>query len=538
MPKFEWVILNKTSNNTLTPDLLSQTLIKNRKISNLEDFLSPNLNSFLNLNFGEIDKAVSRIKKAIENREKIVVYSDYDADGICGTAILWETLHRLKANVLPYIPDRVSEGYGLNNEAIKKLKDDGVGLIITVDHGVAAFEEIEYAKSLGVDVIITDHHVLPEKLPVPFAFIHTTELAGAGVAFRFAIEIGRIYGIESEVMNKIELAALATIADLVPLIGYNRAIVKVGLEKINHTQRVGLLALFEQAGIIKGKIGVYEIGHLIAPRINASGRLENAISSLRLLCTNNPKQARVIARELSITNTKRQDLTQNAVEQARNMVDSNRILVLAHSEWHEGIIGLVASRVVEEFKRPAIAISKGQIFSKGSARSIAGFNIVEAIRSCEDLLIKAGGHPMAAGFTIETKNIQKFIEKINIYIEKITNGKEILPQLLIDCHLYPQNVNFDHFNTVQKFSPFGIGNNEPVFIAKKASVEEVRTVGNTNRHLKLKVSGMEAIGFNLGGFVSQIRPRMQIDLAYCISLNEWNGSTNLQMKIKDLDLDG
>lgn len=525
------------------PGWLFSLLAQNRGLTSparLTSFLNPTLDQILAVKLSQVEKGVKRVIEAVKNKQKIIVYSDYDADGLCATAIAWETLYDLGADVMPYVPHRLTEGYGLSKKAISKLAGEGANLIITVDHGVTAVEQVEHAQKLGIDVVITDHHVLPPNLPQPYALVHSTNLCGAGVSWRFCWEIVETLKppYQENLKEKLELAALATIADLVPLIGSNRAIVKLGLAKLAHTRRPGIIALIKSSGI-NGSIGTYEIGHMLAPRINAMGRIEHGIDSLRLLCAKNQNQADQLAKLLSKTNTRRQDLTVSAVTHAHDLVDKQMLVgVVSHQSWHEGVIGLVASRLVETYHKPMIVISEGEVYSKGSARSIAGFNIVEAIRSSSDLLVDAGGHPMAAGFTIETRHIRVFAQKINEYAKNLITDEILAPTLEIECELKKEDIDPALLEVIKQFEPYGVGNREPLFLTKNMLVEDVRSVGAANDHLKLQVDGLSAIGFNMGEFQAKIRPGYQVNLVYTLAEDRFNGNGQIQLKIKDLAIVG
>lgn len=533
-----WKIRDKAQTKKDKEGLL-KTLAKNRGLTTrfkLEEFLNPTIKQITNVRLTDLEKALQRVKKAIDSRQKVIVYSDYDADGICASAIVWETLHDLGAKIMPYVPHRIKEGYGLSSNAIDILAKEGTSLIITVDHGVTATKQIEHAKKLNVDVIVTDHHLIPKEKPAPYALVHTTDLCGAGVAWRFCWEIiTKFYpSYKENLIEKLELAAIATVADLVPLIGANRAIVKIGLEKLTNTKRPGIKSLMKASSINK-KVTTYEIGHILAPRINAMGRIEHGLDSLRLLCAKRQDTAENLAKLLSKTNTKRQDLTTSAITNALAMVQSDHLIgVVAHHEWHEGVIGLVASRLVEAHHKPMIVISRGQQFSKGSARSIPGFNIVDAIRASSEFLVDAGGHPMAAGFTIETKHIETFTKNINVYANQNLTDDLLTPIINIECILEPRDINHQTLKTIETFEPYGVGNPLPFFLTRNMLIEDVRAVGQDSKHLKLQVSGFEAIGFNIGEKRAVLRPGYFIDLVYTISENNYNGKNNLQLKIKDL----
>lgn len=522
-------------------DWLTHVLAGNRGLdtpSKLKQFLNPEFEQILKTPVADIEKGVARVLLGIKNKEKMVVYSDYDADGICATAIMWETLNDMGADIMPYVPHRIKEGYGLAKDAISTLAEQGVKLIITVDHGVTAVEQVDHAKKLGVDVVITDHHVKPQIVPKSVALVHSTSFCGAGVSWRFCWELVQKLdkSYSDKLMEKLELAALATIADLVPLVEGSRAIVKLGLEKLTKTKRPGIKALIKSANI-KGEIGTYEIGHILAPRINAMGRIEHGLDSLRLLCARNQSQADELASLLTKTNAKRQDLTASAIDSARDLVIKEHLVgVIAHDSWHEGVIGLVASRMVEYHHKPMIVIAKGQNGrSKGSARSITGFNIVEAIRAQSEFLVDAGGHPMAAGFTIETRHIESFTEAINKYAKGIVTEDLLTPIINIECPLETADINMDALKQISQFEPYGVANPEPIFITKKMVIEDLRAVGAQNNHLKLQINGLNAIAFNKGELRSELRPGDQVDLVYTISKDMYSGG--LQLKVKDISLE-
>ncbi len=544
----KWKILNelRIKNPELRIEDITKILLENREIKTkreIKDFLNPRLEDVtvdsVGINNAQLKKALIRIKLAIKNKENIVVFGDYDVDGICGTAILWETLNSLGAKVMPYIPHRIDEGYGLSETGIKnlKFKIKNCSLIITVDNGIVANDAVDFANKEKIDVIITDHHVPSKIKPKAFSIVHTTSLCGTGVAWMLAQELKK---------NKdhLELVALATVADLVPLKGANRTLLKFGLEELKKTKRVGLLELFKEAGLPKNSIGVYEIGHLIAPRLNAMGRLEYAMDSLRLICTNNPKRAAELARLLGTTNRERQELTLQSVLHARAYVNSKKpklknLLFIAHESYEQGVIGLVAGKMVEEFYRPAIVVSRGEKFSKGSARSVSGFNIIEFIREYSSYLIDAGGHPMAAGFTVETTKLLKLQKALENKAELVLNKDLLTRSLRIDCELPLSFIDINLYESLQALSPFGMGNPEPTFISKGVVVGDLRLVGAEGKHLKLVVSSQkpevrfDGIAFGMGEIKKEINIGDKIDIVYTIDENEWNGEKKLQLKIKD-----
>lgn len=545
-----WQILNKFRYNPekkSANDELIVNLLKNRGIlakKDVESFLHPSLKDItfksLGINKEETQKAILRIKKAIKNNEKIVVYTDYDADGILSGAILWETLYSLKADCLPFVPDRIKEGYGLSKAGIDKVKKDlNPGLLITVDHGITKVEEVDYAKSKGIDVIIIDHHLMPPILPKAVSIIHTTALCATGLTWIFA---NFLKGKTME--NLLDLVAIGTVADLVPLLGVNRALVKFGIEKINKTRRVGLNALIKISGLKKGEIDSYSLSHILAPRLNASGRLTNAIDSLRLICTTNPKRAEVLAVDLNTVNRNRQNLTKESIQIAVSQVTSSEgIIFVGHESFHQGIIGLIAGKLTEIYKRPAIAVSIGEEFCKASVRSVKGVNIVEFLRKASELLIDIGGHPMAAGFTLRRENLEKLKIKLLSLSDIIIKEENLIQERLIDMELDPVYVDNNLFDEISRLSPFGQGNPQPFFAGFNLNVVNARLVGREQNHLKLTLSSdknpkklIQAIGFNQSQIYSSLEMRTQIDIVYQINKDDWNGQNRLILKLRDARL--
>lgn len=577
---YKWEVLNKTKNQKSlihSKSSKEQAIRKNEDIINIllenrgiktgkekQEFFSPKhpedltLKS-LGIDRKQVDKALKRIKKAVKNNEEIVIYGDYDADGICATAVLWETLYSLTKKARPYIPSRFDEGYGLNGESVRKLKvkNEKLKVIITVDNGIVAQSAIETANGLGIDVIVTDHHQKEKKLPKAYSIIHTDKVSGSGIAWVFARELKIHFKIqESKLINDgMELAAIGTIADQMPLIGANRSFAKYGLVALNRTERAGLLALFAQSGLsgFKGgslqttlqdkKIGTNEVNFVIAPRINAMGRLEHAIDSLRLLCTRNNQKARELAEFLGRTNKYRQSIVEEVVLHARNVAQKSSwkgTILLAHETYHEGVIGLAASKLVEEFRRPAIVLSKGEKISKASARSVTGFNIIEFIRKLDGLILGGGGHPMAAGFSIETDKIELFKRKFDEISIPFLTDEVLTKKLKIDVEVGFDSLNQDLAREFLKFEPMGLGNPEPVFSTNKVRVIEARTVGTGGKHLKLMLENKEkvfsAIAFSMGNIRPLISSDQEADVAYNLEFNTWNGNTDLQLKVKDVKI--
>lgn len=569
-----WEVKNKLhsqdKNEKFKIDELIDLLLKNRNITSPQEreaFLHPKLEKITAETVGidkkELSKTVQRIKKAIRDRQQIIVFGDYDVDGISGSAILWEALYLLGAKVMPYIPHRIDEGYGLSVVGIKNILSEQnpradlskTKLIITVDNGIVANEAVTYANEQGIDVIITDHH-LPHvdeehKKPDAFAIVHTTKLCGAGVAWVLTKE----FLSDSEALQKehmtdhLVFASLATVADMVPLVDANRAIVKHGLQELRKTSRVGLRALFDEAGVDQRAIEIYQIGHVISPRLNAAGRMESAMDSLRLLCTKDARRAKELARELGEVNKFRQQEMTIAAEHAIGQIVKSKsqmakILFIADESYPQGVIGLVAGKLVEKYYRPAIVIAIGETHSKASVRSVKGFNVIEFLRLQSDYFVNVGGHPMAAGFTVETAKISILQDVLEKAAEEAVTGAHLEKSLSIECELPVSAITQELNAAISSLSPFGVGNPEPVFYSEVV-IKEVRLIGREGKHLKLKLSStndqglktndyLEAVGFGMGERLGELQIGQAIDVAYTLDKNEWNGRVSLQLKLKDI----
>ncbi len=501
--------------------------------------------------FKDMERAVDLIIGHIKKQNKIVIYGDYDADGVTATAVLLDTLGTLKAKVEPYIPDRVSEGYGLNRDAVKKLSETGVNLIITVDGGIRSKDDVEYAKGLGLDVVVTDHHVppsgrdaippkreavrarsdasaIPDCLVInplvegenyPFKY-----LAGVGVAFKLAKAIISKSKLSDEDKKKLEerildLAAIGTVADCVTLLGENRILVKRGLEILNNTKRIGLQELVKVAQInpVKGrlngasgnkKLDSWNIGFQIAPRINAAGRMDHANTALELLITKDEEEAVAIARRLNDRNIERQEATEDIVEQIADMIEKENpplikgvggiikdkiIIAVTPDEkiWNEGIVGLAAGRISSKYYLPVLVITKNDEGYKGSGRSIGEFNIMEALEECSDLLDKYGGHPMACGFSLREENLEKFKKKIIKIAGRKLKGINLAPKINIEAEIGLNEVNEEFITAVERFAPFGQDNNQPKFMSRGVSIVDITTMGIDGKHIKLRITNDE-----------------------------------------------
>ncbi len=559
-----WELINRRKAKSVNQ--IIDILLENRGIKTPEmkkDFFTPPIPyniSFKELSLDEIavKKAVDRIKTAIKNSEGIVIYGDYDADGVCASAVIWECLYLFTKNVIPYIPNRFEEGYGLKSDVIVRLKseDPQLKLIITVDNGIVAEKAVEKAKKLGIDVIICDHHLKGRSVPKAYSIIHSTKVCGAALAWILAREVSKSLSKNSQLgsnvkdlENSLDLVAIGTISDQMSLIGPNRSFAKYGLEKLSNTKRVGLLTLYEVAGLTqkiaspkKGlKIGSYEVNFIIAPRINAMGRLEHALDSLRLLCTKSVAKAQRLAKVLDKTNQERQKILEGVVEHARRFLSKesySKVIVVSHEDYHEGVIGLAASRLVEEFHRPAIVFAKKDFVSKASARSIPGFDIIFSIRKLKKLINEGGGHPMAAGFTIKTEKIDIFARKFAEISEPLLTQELLVKRLKIDCELDFESLSVELSEKLSEFEPTGVGNPTPLFLTPKVSVIDAKVVGSEGKHLSLVLRKgnkvVRGVAFGKGEIFNKLYPEQEIDVAYNLETDYWNTSKSLQLKIKDI----
>jgi single-stranded-DNA-specific exonuclease len=541
----------KSKNSSQRKEEIVNCLLKNRglvrKIQQKE-FLNPKEPRLLQpkdvgISPVQINKAIKRIVRAIKSKEKIIVWGDYDTDGVCATAIVWETLHQLKAQVMPFIPKR-EEGYGLKVKKIDEFLAQGVKLIVTVDHGIVHPKQVTHAQRIGIDMIVTDHHLPGKKKPPAFAVIHTTKLAGCGVAWFFCRQI--LKKLKKPTGSSLDLVTIGTITDMVKLIGPNRSIVKFGLKELSKTKRPGLVNLFNLAGMKRENISTYEISFIIGPRLNAAGRMDDPMESLRLVCTPVENRASVLARQINERNQERQTLTEQTALHARELWFSqdgkSSLIFVHHHSYQEGVIGLVASKLKEEFYRPAIVIAEKGKWAKGSARSIDGFNIIEAIRASADILGSHGGHPGAAGFSIETEKISLLKQRLIDFAQTHLDKKTLKPILIVDVEVNLSDIDLDLYKMIGQLEPFGIGNPRPVFSTPKVRVTDAKTVGSTQRHLKLLLADYSGetrglIGFNMGDYYSKLEPDKLIDVAFSLLVDEWDGEKKIQLKAEDIKIE-
>lgn len=501
-------------------------------------------------------EAVDRIRYALHHDEPIAIYGDYDVDGVTATALLVQALEGLGANVRGYIPNRFDEGYGLNKDALDSLKADGVKLVITVDCGIRSPDEALHARTIGLDLIISDHHH-PDgsNLPPALAVINPKqhgdpypdkELAGVGIAYKIAEALFSFHNSSSyNLQSLLDLVALGTVADLAPLVGENRVLVRKGLEQIRETKRQGLHSLAGVAQIKLDKIKAGDIGFMLGPRLNASGRLESALASFELLTTKDFMRAGQLAQQLDVQNRQRQAITKSMQAQAEAIALGDDpeafLLFAAHEEFNPGVVGLAASRLTETYYRPAVVAAKGPEETRGSCRSISEFHITDALDKCRDLLVRHGGHAAAAGFTVKNENLPELVSRLKEIAKEQLSGRDLRQTLSADMEIPLSQMNFDVLDHLGHLEPTGYGNPEAVFVSRDVKVRATRAVGAEGKHLKLTLedkrgAAFDAIGFRLGHLQSILPER--VDVLYTFEANVWNGRTMLQLNLKDIKAAG
>lgn len=558
----QWIVAEPAPDDLLrryrnTGPILAQALYNRGFVNPLEaeQFLrveDEQTNPFL---MKGMNQAVARIRQAIRKRELIVIYGDFDADGVTATALMMQVLTALNAVVKPYIPHRVDEGYGLNSQALLKLAREGAKLVITVDCGIRSVDEVEDGKAAGLDIIVTDHHSIGPEIPLAYAVINPKQedckypedmLAGVGVAYKLADGLLRVakqnrQPVALELAELLDLVAIGTVADLAPLNRLeNRALVRQGLQMLNRANRPGVRALLEVSGAQPGTVTAMNIGFTLGPRINAAGRLESAMIAYELLIANDYRRALELARQLQELNNQRQDLTREAQERVRQYVEAESFqsrLIFASGHFKSGIVGLVAGRLTEEFFRPTIIMEEGEVESRASCRSIPQFDITRALDLCADLLVRHGGHAQAAGFTVANDNIPVLKTKLLQIAEEWLNGQELRPILEIDAEVDIHQLSEHLVSELAQLEPTGHHNPVPVLLSRDLRVLETRVVGKEGQHLKLKLARagqppLDAIGFGLGSWMGNVPERL--DAAYQLEINEWNGYRNLQLNLQDI----
>ena len=562
MPKKNWQILegNLVLRERLAKEcdispITAQILINRgmKEPSTVDDFLKSDINSLHDpYLMKDMEKAVLRIKKAASKGEKVMVYGDYDVDGISAVAVLKTVLRDIGCNVISYIPHRVEEGYGLNKEAVKIAHNRAISLLITVDCGISGKQEVEYLSNLGITTIITDHHKIAEEFfpERAYAVINPLQkdcnypfkyLSGVAVAYKLAEALTRDYGYNVE--KHLDLVALGTIQDMVPQLGENRILTKYGLAEINESKKKGIQALIDVAGL-KGKtISSWQIGYMLGPRINAAGRVSSADIALRLLVTEDEKEAVELAGVLDSENRNRQRIENSILTEALDRVESeinfkdDKVIVLGSDDWHPGVIGIVASRIAERFYRPTIMISFNKNDGKGSGRSIKNFHLFEALNECRDFLLGFGGHADACGLKIVRKNLDDFRFKFNSVAARMLEAGDFMPRLSIDMEIPLNSLKQDVVRELENLAPHGPGNQKPVLLSRKLRLKG-RPVFMRREGIKMWVTDnnitCEAVGFGLSDAVDDVMESVSLDIAYTPTINRWKGTDILQLDIADL----
>ncbi|MFC2048190.1 single-stranded-DNA-specific exonuclease RecJ [Chloroflexota bacterium] len=536
-------------NTSGLPRLIAQ-LLYNRGLaepSQLEPFIAADERlSGDPLLLPDMHQAVARIYQALLSGENIVIYGDFDTDGITATALLVQGLSILGCKATPYIPHRLTEGYGLQTATLENLRQQGISLVITVDCGITAFPQVKRARRKGLDIIITDHHTPPDVLPPANAVINPklldsnypfSELAGVGVALKLLQALFQGVGKEKQLNELTDLVALGTVADMVPLLGENRYLVKQGLKLINASPRLGIKAIITQSRLNTGSIDSESISWVIAPHLNTAGRLAHAMTSYKLLMTNSPQEAQQLAMWLEQKNAERQRLTSRALARAREQVlaqGDSPLLVASDREIPPGIAGLVASRLSEEFYRPAIVAKVGERFSGGSCRGIPEFNIILALKQCSHLLTHFGGHSGAAGFTLLTRNLPRFQYALLQLATTQLEGVELYPKLDIDTEVTLPNLGGDTFPLIQKLAPFGRGNPAPTFLSRRIEVTDCQGLGNSGEHLKMKLRQGGTIWDGVAFGLANHMVSSPLDIVYNLEVDRWGGEKRLRLNILDL----
>lgn len=553
-------LVNEIARQIDLPRPIIRILI-NRKIDTVEkvnSFAEPRLEDlsdpFLLKGMAE---AIQRITDALRENEKILIYGDYDVDGITATSLLFLVLNRLGAQVDFYLPNRLTEGYGLTREGILEAEQRGINLIITVDTGITAVEEVDFASSHGIDCIITDHHETGDQVPEACAIVNPkqdgclydkAELSGVGVAFKLAqalyIRLGQDV---SELEEHLDLVALGTSADIVPLLGENRIFTRFGFRQIARTTKPGLKSLAFVSGLMGKEIGTGQVVFVLAPRINAIGRLGDAEQAIKLLTTRDEQLAAKIARKLDSENRRRKTIDEVTLKDAIAQIDkvcdleNDKAIVLSSEGWHLGVIGIVASRIVERYHLPTILIAVDNGEGKGSARSIPGFHLCEALKECENTLIRYGGHKYAAGLTIKPENIEEFRKRMIEVSGRILSAEDLISKLFIDAEIELDQIDNGFLDKLEMFSPFGPMNMRPVFLTRNLEVVgQPYQVGRNHLKMKVRKGGavFDVIGFGFGDLVRPLSMRAgTVDMTYVIEYNYWNGVTRIQLRVKDIEFD-
>ncbi|CUU07787.1 single-stranded-DNA-specific exonuclease [Candidatus Kryptobacter tengchongensis] len=525
-------------------------------VEKMNKFFNPSLEELYDpFLMEDMEKAVDRIRKAILNKERFLIYGDYDVDGTTGASMLYLFLKELGANVEVYIPDRFKEGYGISRVGIEKAHQKGANVMIAVDCGITAINEVKLAQELGIDVIICDHHEPGDKIPDAFAVLNPLKetcsypfkyLSGCGVAFKLVQALQKKLSADVDPFQYLDYVAVAAAADVVPLVDENRILVKHGLDLLNSSNpRVSFLALLERAGLRDKKINTWHIGFIIGPRINAVGRLGDATRAVEFLISNDYNSASYWADELHRENEKRQSLDREAFEEAIEIIEreeiykKDKVFVLYSENWHQGVIGIVASKIVDKYYRPTILLTYADGVLKGSARSIPNFDIYHALKKCEDTLLQFGGHKHAAGMILQPEKLKDFKIAINKFADEVMNDDTLTREIYIDAVVDINEISgmiYEYWRTLKNFEPYGPGNLEPVFLATNVPISDVRIFGNNHLKFKIKVNGLtiDAVGYGLGNFYNEIIGKDRASIVFTFDEGNWNGQSVIQFKVKDL----
>ncbi|MFM0789832.1 single-stranded-DNA-specific exonuclease RecJ [Streptococcus suis] len=558
-PNYDWQLLTGFSDEQFIKiakkegvDPVAAKLLYERGIHSAEElhtFLQPSLEDLHDpYLLHDMDKAVERIRRAIEDYEQILIYGDYDADGMTSASILKETLEELGAEVQVYLPNRFTDGYGPNQSVYKYfIEQQGISLIVTVDNGVAGHEAIAYAQEMGVDVVVTDHHSMQETLPNAYAIVHPEHpegnypfkhLAGCGVAFKLACAL-----LETVHADLLDLVAIGTIADMVSLTDENRVMVKYGLSLLKQTERAGLQELIKIAGIDIDSIDEETVGFQLAPRLNALGRLDDPNPAIELLTGFDDEEAHQIALMIDSKNVERKDVVQAIYDEAKTMLRQDRpVQVLAKEGWNPGVLGIVAGRLLEELQQPVIVLSIEDGKAKGSARSVEAVDIFKALKDHQDLFIAFGGHAGAAGMTLEVDKLEELALTLTDYIIENKLDLSSKSSLVLDEELDLEELTLDTLKSFEKLAPYGMDNKKPVFYIRDFQVETARTMGQNNAHLKVRITkgaaGFDVVAFGKGNLALEFSQAKKLELAVTLSVNQWNGNTSLQLMLVDARVEG
>ena len=534
-------------NSLLAKILVNKGIVEEEQI---RKFLNPTRSDFYDpFLMPDMDKAINRIIEAIEKKEKLIIYGDYDVDGITSITVLKSFLEERGLNIDTYIPNRIDEGYGLNKKAIETIAKNKYKLIITVDCGISCKNEIDYAKELGIETIVTDHHEVGEELPEALAVVDAKrkdskypfrELAGVGVVFKLIQALGIKLNLdEKQYLKYLDIVCIGTISDIVPLIDENRVIAKLGLLLVKETKNLGLRSILMSSGYKKIDSSTISFG--VAPRINACGRMGDADKALQLFLSKNINEIDKLTYQLNEYNSKRQqiekEIFKDALEQIKKENQENkRTIVVAGNNWHHGVIGIVSSKITDMYFKPSILLCLDDNEAKGSGRSIPGFDLYKTLQKCQNTIDKFGGHAMAIGITIKKENIKEFMELFEKYAQE-EHIEDIVPIILIDAKIELEDVNKEMVDSLRQLEPFGEANKTPIFLFKNLRIDSIRTLSE-GKHLKITLKSnntiIEAIGFNLGDLAEDYRIGDKIDVVGSLEINSFGGTQNLQINIKDI----